>query len=160
MLYIKNEKWQGNKFCGRMQHCLSSLTSLSFIKIALVVAEQLSYNHVINHVRCLQVRTTNNILYENLSLIEIYRRIKNVHSESTINIQHVRKWYKKFNSGCENIVNESCSGRPISIADRTLKNKVDTIIQCDRKARLFNIAYQVNMTHSTVQKIIIKKLTY
>ncbi len=59
-------------------------------------------------------------MYKNLPPIEIYRRIKNIYSEFEMSVQHVRKWYRKFKSVRENIVNESHSGRPISVADKTL----------------------------------------
>ncbi len=78
-------------------------------------------------------------MYENLPSIEIYRRIKNIYGESMIRVQRVRKWYRKFKSGCENIVKESHSGRPISVADKMPKNKVDAIIQWDKNARLSDI---------------------
>ncbi len=80
-------------------------------------------------------------MYENLPPTEIYRKIENIHGESTIRVQHPRKWYEKYESSCENIVDESCSGRLISVADKTFENKVDTIIRYDQKARLSNIAY-------------------
>ncbi len=59
-----------------------------------------------------------------------------INGESTVSVQHVRKWYKKFRSGRENIVDESCSGRSISITDKMLENKVDTIIQCKLKSEI------------------------
>ncbi len=68
------------------------------------------------------------LMYKNLPPIEIYRRIKNVYGESTITIQYVRKCYRKFKRGHENIIDESRSGRPISVIDKTLENKVDAII--------------------------------
>ncbi len=51
----------------------------------------------------------------------------------------MRKWYKKFKSHHQNIVDERCLGRPISATDKTLENKVDAIIQHDQKSRLSNI---------------------
>ncbi len=66
-------------------------------------------------------------------------------------VQHVRKWYRKFKNGHEN---ESHSRRPISIAEKMLANKVGTIIQCDRKARLSDIAFQVKAAYGTVQNIV------
>ncbi len=63
----------------------------------------------------------------------------------------MRKWYRKF---------KSCLGKPISIADKALENKVDTIIQCDRKARLSDIVYQVNAAYGTVQNIVTEILKY
>ncbi len=39
-------------------------------------------------------------------------------------VQRVKKWYRKFKSGRENIVNESCSGRQISVTNKTFENKV------------------------------------
>ncbi len=71
-------------------------------------------------------------MYKNLPPTEIYLRIKNIYGEFTISVQYVGKWYRKFKSGHENI---------ISVADMTLENKVDTIIQCDQKGRLSNVVY-------------------
>ncbi len=99
-------------------------------------------------------------MYENLPPVEISRKIKIVYGESTISVQHMRKWYRKFKSGCENIIDEIRSGTPISITDKTLENKADTIIQCNWKAKLFDIAYQVNAAYGTVQNIITKILKY
>ncbi len=80
-------------------------------------------------------------MHENLLRIEIYQRIKNVYGKSMISVQHIRKWYRKFRSGCENIVDESHSGKPNSVADKMFENKVDSIIQRDQKDRLSNIVF-------------------
>ncbi len=72
----------------------------------------------------------------------------------------MRKWYRKFKSGRENIADESCSGKLISVADKMLENKVELIIQCDLKARLSDIVYQVIHHKGTVQNIVTKKLKY
>ncbi len=82
-------------------------------------------------------------MYKNLPPIEMYGMIKNIYGKCRISVQHVKKWYRKFKSDCEIIVDESYLGRPISVVDKILENQTDTIIQCDRKARLFDIAYQV-----------------
>ncbi len=96
---------------------------------------------------------------ENLQPIKIYRRIKNIYGESTISVQRVRKWRRKFESACENIVDESRSGWQISVADKMLENKIDTIVQCDQKV-ISDIAYQVNAGQSTVQNIVTKNPKY
>ncbi len=100
------------------------------------------------------------LIYKNLPPIEIYLRIKNVYGEFTSSVQYVKKWYRKFKSGRKNIIDESHSGRPISVANKTLGNKDDTIIQCDLKARLSDIPYQVTVAYSIVQNIVTKKLKY
>ncbi len=89
-------------------------------------------------------------MYENLPHLEIYRRIKNIYGESVISVQHVKKWYPKFRSGCENIFDENRSRKPISITDKMLENKVDAVIQCDQKARLSDIVYLANAAYGTV----------
>ncbi len=63
-------------------------------------------------------------MYKNLPPIKIYRGVKNIYGESKISVHHVRKWHRKFKSGCENIVDESRSGSPISVADEMLENKL------------------------------------
>ncbi len=77
-----------------------------------------------------------------------------------ISVQQVRKWYRKFKSGRENIVDESRSGRSISVADKTLETKVDVVILCDQKERLSDIMYQVNAAYGCVLNIITKKLKF
>ncbi len=88
-------------------------------------------------------------MYENLLLIEIYEKIENFYGEYTISIQHVRKWYRKFKSSCENIVAESYAGRPIFVADKKLENKVGAIILRDQIAKLSNIVCQVSVAYDT-----------
>ncbi len=44
------------------------------------------------------------LIRKNLPSIEIYRRINNIYGESTIRVQYVRKWCRKFKSSCENII--------------------------------------------------------
>ncbi len=67
------------------------------------------------------------------------------------------KWYKEFKSCCENIIDENHPGRPISVTDKTLENKVDTIIQWDGKVRLSNVEYRVNVPYGIVQNVVTKK---
>ncbi len=69
-------------------------------------------------------------MYKNLLPIEICQRIQNVYGKSMISVQHVRKWFRKFKSGRENIVGEGNLGRLISFVDKTFENEVDAIIQC------------------------------
>ncbi len=51
----------------------------------------------------------------------------------------MRKWYRKFRNAGKNIIDESFSGRLISVTDKILENKVEAIIQRDQKARLSDI---------------------
>ncbi len=97
------------------------------------------------------------LMYENLWRTEIYRRIKNIYDESTINIQYVRKWCRKFKSGGKNIIHEYHSGRLFSVADEMLENQVDMIMSRHQKARLSDIVYRVNAAYGTVQNIVTKK---
>lgn len=100
------------------------------------------------------------LMYENCAPIEIYRRLKNVYGESVFSIQYVRKWLRKFKAGCEIIVDEAREGRPTSVTTKTLENKVDEIIQDDRKARLSNITVKLNAAYGTIKNIVTKKLKY
>ncbi len=70
-------------------------------------------------------------MYENRPPIEIYQRVKNAYGESTISIERVRKLFRKFGSCYKNIVGKSCSGRLVSVVNKTLENKVDGNIQCN-----------------------------
>ncbi len=63
-------------------------------------------------------------MYENLPPIKIYRRIKNVYGESTISVQHVRKWYRKFKSGLVNILVKVIQEDQFLLQTRHLKTKL------------------------------------
>ncbi len=84
--------------------------------------------------------------------------------ERLCDIQHVRKWYKKFKSGRKNVMDKSPSRKLISVTDKTLENNVDTIIRCIEKQEyptlrtkwmqhmvLFRILLQTEISKNTRQ---------
>ena len=68
---------------------------------------------------------------ENVTPAKIHRRLQAVYGENTVNRTTVNRWAIKFRegeSGRANIVDQSRSGRPVSVTDDKHQKQVDELI--------------------------------
>ena len=72
---------------------------------------------------------------ENVTPAEIHRRLQAVYGENTVNKTTVNRWAIKFcecEPGRANIVDQPCSGKPVSVTGDKHKKQVDELIKHDR----------------------------
>jgi len=63
------------------------------------------------------------------SPIEIYRRLRNVYGDDSINVSSVRHWARRFERGEKEISDRPRSGRPATAATMENTEKVDALIR-------------------------------
>jgi len=64
---------------------------------------------------------------EKVTPAEIHRRLQAVYGENTVNRTKGSHWAIKFcecEPGCANIVDQPCSGRPVSMTETSIKNRL------------------------------------
>jgi len=58
---------------------------------------------------------------------EIHRRLQAVYGENTVNRTTANRWaitFRECEPGRANIVHQPCSGRPVSVTDENIKNRL------------------------------------
>jgi len=73
---------------------------------------------------------------ENLTPAEIHHRLQAVCGENTVNRTTVNRWAIKFREcepGRANIVDQTRSGRPVSVTDDKHQKQIDELIKHDRR---------------------------
>jgi transposase len=63
------------------------------------------------------------------SQIEIYRRLRNVHGDDSINVSSIRRWARRFERGEKEISGRPRSGRPAMATTMETTEKVDALIR-------------------------------
>ncbi len=89
--------------------------------------------------------------FANLSKVYMSDQVA-AYDESTISVQNARKWYRKFKMVIRIWYLKVIQEDPISVADKTLENKVDAI-----KKRDYPILYIKWMWHMILFKISLQK---
>jgi hypothetical protein len=94
---------------------------------------------------------------ENITPAEIHRGLQAVYGENTVNRTTVNHWAIKFREcepGRANIVDQPCSGRPISMTDDKHQKQVDDLIKHDRRITQKQMAGRLGMSKEKVGYII------
>jgi transposase len=94
---------------------------------------------------------------ENITPAEIHRHLQAVYGENTVNRTTVNRWAIKFReceTGRANIVDQPCSGRPVSVTDDKHQKQVDELIKHDRRITQKQIAGRLGMPKERVGYII------
>ena len=94
---------------------------------------------------------------ENVTPAEIHRRLQAVYGENTVNRTTVNLWAIKFREcepGPTDIVDQSRSGRPVSMTDDRHQKQVDELIKRDSRITQKQIASRLGMSEERVGYII------
>ncbi len=89
---------------------------------------------------------------------DIFLELTAVFMEETYSKDAVRYWLKEYNSGRDQIQDLHRTGRPCSA--RT-ENNVQDVLECvtsDHRSTVDQMAYQLQISHTTVQRILKKDL--
>jgi len=90
---------------------------------------------------------------ENVWPAEIHRRLQAVYGENTVNRTTVNHWAIKFRECepcCANIVDQTRSGRPVSVTDDKHQKQVDELIKHDRHITQKQTAGRLGMSKKRV----------
>ncbi|PNF14147.1 hypothetical protein B7P43_G17711, partial [Cryptotermes secundus] len=85
---------------------------------------------------------------------EIHQRLQRAYGSVCMGTSSVRRWVKHFKDGNTSIENEPRSGRPRTVSTERNKERVDEIIQDDRRVTADTIARKLGIGHSAVEEMI------
>ena len=94
---------------------------------------------------------------ENVTPAEIHRNLQALYGENTVNRTAVNPWATKFREcelGRANIVDQSRSGRPVSVTDDKHQKQLEELINHDRRITQKQIAGRLGMSKERVGYII------
>lgn len=91
---------------------------------------------------------------------EICERLKKQFGEETLSDISVYKWSKAFKDGRERVENEPHSRRPKTSTTEQIADRVNALIQNDRRITVRDIASTLNISVGGVDCIIIDQLQY
>jgi transposase len=80
---------------------------------------------------------------------EIYGRMKVQYGDRCLSQGRVYEWVQRFQNGRQNISDEHRRGRPVSVANETVKQQIGQRIRDYRRVTIDEIALAFNMSHSS-----------
>jgi len=99
--------------------------------------------------RLKQRAVTEFLCAENVTPAEIHRRLQAMYDENTVNRTTVTHWAIKFyecEPGHASIVDQPCSGKPVSMTDDKHQKQVDDLIKHDCRITQKQIAGRLGMS--------------
>ena len=91
---------------------------------------------------------------EEIPAAEIHQRLQRAYGSACMGASSVRRWVKNFKDGNTSIQDEPRSGRPRTASTERNKERMDEIIQDDRRVTVDTIARTLGIGHSAVQEMI------
>jgi len=94
------------------------------------------------------------LVKEEIPAAEIHQRLQRAYGSVCMVASSVRRWVKHFKDGNTSIQDEPRSGGPRTASTERNKERVDEIIQDDRRVTVDTIARTLGIGHSAVQEMI------
>ncbi|PNF40096.1 hypothetical protein B7P43_G10713 [Cryptotermes secundus] len=94
------------------------------------------------------------LVKEEIPTADIHQRLQRAYGSVCMGESSVRRWAKHFKDGNTSIEDEPRSGRPRTTSTESNKERVDEIIQDDRRVTVDTISRKIGIGHSAVQKMI------
>jgi len=94
------------------------------------------------------------LVKEEIPAAEIHQRLQRAYGSVCMGASNVRRWVKHFKDGNTSIQDEPRSGRPRTASTERDKERVDEIIQDDRRVTVDIIARTLGIGHNSVQEMI------
>ncbi|PNF19097.1 hypothetical protein B7P43_G10549 [Cryptotermes secundus] len=85
---------------------------------------------------------------------EIHQRLQRAYGSVCMGASSVRRWAKHFKDGNTSIEDEPWNGHPQTASTECNKERVDEIIQDDRRVTVDTIARKLGIGHSAIQEMI------
>ena len=102
------------------------------------------------------------LVAENVKPVDIYRHLLVVYENQTFGISSVRRWallVKGFEVGKAIITDQDRSGWSVTVTDEAHKQKVDDLVQGNRRIKQSKIAVALEISKERVQHIL-RELEY
>jgi len=90
------------------------------------------------------------LVKEEIPAVEIHQRLQRAYGSVCMGANSVRRWVKHFKDGNTSIQDEPRSGRPRTSSTERNKERVDEIIQDDRRVTVDTIARTLGIGHNAV----------
>jgi len=94
------------------------------------------------------------LVQEEIPAAEIHQRLQRSYGSVCMGASGVRRWVKHFKDGNRSIQDEPRSGRPRTVSTERNQERVDEIIQDDRRVTVDTIARRLGIGHNAVQEMI------
>jgi hypothetical protein len=89
--------------------------------------------------------------------VEIHRELVTVYGANVMTVQYLRKWYREFDSGRMNVMDEQRSGRPSTSAD--LVQDIDAAVQADKHVSIAELEIRFYLSRGTIWDIVHEHLS-
>ena len=99
---------------------------------------------------------------ENVKPVDIHRRLLAVYGNQTLDVSSVRRWVLRVKGsevGKAIIADQDRSVRPVTVTDEAHKQKVDDLVQGNRRIKQSKIAVALEISKERVQHIL-RELEY
>jgi len=88
------------------------------------------------------------LVKEEIRTAEIHQRLQRAYGSVCMSASSVRRWVKHFKDGSKSIQDEPRSGRPRTASTKHNKERVDEIIQDERRVTVDTIARTLGIGHN------------
>jgi len=99
------------------------------------------------------------LVEEAIPAAEIHQRLQHAYGSVCMGASSVRRWVKHFKDGNTSIQDQPRSGRPRTASTERNKERVDEIIQDNKRVTVDTIARTLGLGHNAVQEMI-ESLSY
>src|SRR5215469_651019 len=93
------------------------------------------------------------LVKEEIPAAEIHQRLQRAYGSVCMGASSVRRWVKHFKDGNTSIQDEPRNGRPRTASTERNKERVDEIIQDDKRVTVDTIAQTLGIGHNAVQEM-------
>jgi len=94
------------------------------------------------------------LVKEEIPAAEIHQRLQRAYGSVCVGASSVWRWVKHFKDGNTSIQDQPQSGHPQTASNERSKERVDEIIQDDRRVTVDTIARTLGIGHNAVQEMI------
>jgi transposase len=91
---------------------------------------------------------------------ENHKEVLEVYGENVISRKQVLVWCDQFKDGRTSLLDEERTGRPTTACNAVNERRVEQILLTDRRMKLKDIAYTLNLSKTTVYRIVHYTLGY
>ena len=81
-----------------------------------------------------------------------------VYGEATMSRARLFEWHKRFTSGCEDVEDDTKTGRPSTTKTADNIGKVNELVRSDRRLTVLMVAEELNVNRESVRTILLEEL--
>jgi transposase len=91
---------------------------------------------------------------------EIHKEVVEVYDENVISRKQVSVWCNQFKEGQTSLRDEEHAGRPTAACNAVSEHRIEQLVLTVRRMKLKEIAYTLNLSKTTVYRIVDDTLGY